>query len=436
MALATNPPGPRFPSSASIHSARPAGPAAHHQSPPATPALVSRPGSPAQLTGAVPGPAHAPAKVLPGSAGAAGLAVPRFPTGLPSPALSASSGPAPDDSWLPGPDLAGSADYGAVRAAVLHWTPIDPRTRIRALSPVLQGAQWPAVRRLSGEQPAVLMGPSSQRSGSPGLGDLGASGAGPMHRPRKNSFPRRSSAPQSPPATVPDSFGDRVDDDLYADRTFKLDVFSALKTDPKSLLTIPPRRYSFLDDQVAVVPAAAPPAAPSGGRARSSSFGSVASSKDSAHIVPTHTKPPRPVAEPVRTRDRSSSIRSERRPSVSSDDTPAATFSLPVPKTNKRPAEEERKPVIKRIKIEFPDPVPEVEWKGIPLNISAEHPLYHRLQAPELHACEVLRLWPDQYLHARDVILDRTERSGFLKKKDAKKLLRIDVNKTGKLYDW
>ena len=58
------------------------------------------------------------------------------------------------------------------------------------------------------------------------------------------------------------------------------------------------------------------------------------------------------------------------------------------------------------------------------------------IQAPEREVCSVLRIKIDQYLHAKHVILHKTRQLGYIAKKDAKRLIHMDVNKTGRIYDW
>jgi transcriptional adapter 2-alpha len=59
------------------------------------------------------------------------------------------------------------------------------------------------------------------------------------------------------------------------------------------------------------------------------------------------------------------------------------------------------------------------------------------LQHPELVVCSKLRLPAEKYIYFKSTILKRVRRIGAcISKKEAKKLFRMDVNKTGKLYDW
>ncbi len=59
------------------------------------------------------------------------------------------------------------------------------------------------------------------------------------------------------------------------------------------------------------------------------------------------------------------------------------------------------------------------------------------LNDDEFVACCLLRIRPALYFHARNTLLHNFHRSvGYFRKSAAQKMLRIDVNKTGKLYDF
>ncbi|KAI7870342.1 Homeodomain-like protein [Spinellus fusiger] len=78
-----------------------------------------------------------------------------------------------------------------------------------------------------------------------------------------------------------------------------------------------------------------------------------------------------------------------------------------------------------------------VTWKGSHLKIS-HLPFYERLHSGEVHIASTLRLTPEQFLRCkRTLILAAYQRakSGLqLRKSDAQKLCRIDVNKTSTLW--
>ncbi|CAJ0843651.1 7052_t:CDS:2 [Entrophospora sp. SA101] len=82
---------------------------------------------------------------------------------------------------------------------------------------------------------------------------------------------------------------------------------------------------------------------------------------------------------------------------------------------------------------------PSITWKGHPLQI--EHlPHYNVLHPTESHVVSVLRLTPIQYLTGKHTLISSarryTEKDLPFKKSDAQKLLRIDVNKASKLWDF
>ncbi|KAJ3182353.1 Transcriptional adapter ada2 [Geranomyces variabilis] len=80
---------------------------------------------------------------------------------------------------------------------------------------------------------------------------------------------------------------------------------------------------------------------------------------------------------------------------------------------------------------------PHVTWnKGDALHIPANSPGYDLLSREELRTCRTLRLVPESYLKIKAILLGAREQRGAFKKRDAQKWCRIDVNKTGKLYDW
>ncbi|KAJ3144654.1 Transcriptional adapter ada2 [Geranomyces variabilis] len=80
---------------------------------------------------------------------------------------------------------------------------------------------------------------------------------------------------------------------------------------------------------------------------------------------------------------------------------------------------------------------PHVTWnKGDALHIPANSPGYDLLSREEVRTCRTLRLVPESYLKIKAILLGAREQRGAFKKRDAQKWCRIDVNKTGKLYDW
>ncbi len=72
---------------------------------------------------------------------------------------------------------------------------------------------------------------------------------------------------------------------------------------------------------------------------------------------------------------------------------------------------------------------------GTPLDISAA-PGASLLDDSEFELCSLLRLQPLQYFQSRDTLLNNLKERGYYKKSAAQKMLHIDVNKTGRLYDF
>lgn len=71
-----------------------------------------------------------------------------------------------------------------------------------------------------------------------------------------------------------------------------------------------------------------------------------------------------------------------------------------------------------------------------PMDISS-CPGVRLLTEDEYIACSLLRIRPALYFHARNTLLHNYHHSvGYFRKSAAQKMLRIDVNKTGKLYDF
>ena len=72
---------------------------------------------------------------------------------------------------------------------------------------------------------------------------------------------------------------------------------------------------------------------------------------------------------------------------------------------------------------------------GTPLDISHSSSL--RLLSPkERELCSNIRLHPEQYMIIKDTLLRENMRLGHLKKRAARQLLKIDLNKTSKLFDF
>lgn len=72
---------------------------------------------------------------------------------------------------------------------------------------------------------------------------------------------------------------------------------------------------------------------------------------------------------------------------------------------------------------------------GAPIDISY-YPGCDLLTDEEFEVCCVLRLTPQQYFASRKTLVENHRNYGFYRKSAAQKMLKIDVNKTGKLYDF
>ncbi|RIA92432.1 hypothetical protein C1645_765079 [Glomus cerebriforme] len=80
-----------------------------------------------------------------------------------------------------------------------------------------------------------------------------------------------------------------------------------------------------------------------------------------------------------------------------------------------------------------------IKWKGQPLNIT--HLTHYSLLHPkEAHVTSILRLTPVQYLTSKYILISSARRyvkkNLPFRKSDAQKLLRIDVNKASKLWEF
>ena len=73
--------------------------------------------------------------------------------------------------------------------------------------------------------------------------------------------------------------------------------------------------------------------------------------------------------------------------------------------------------------------------KPNPLDISDAEGVAE-LNQEEYELCTTLRILPLVYFHAQKTLVENARIRGFYKKSAAQKMLRIDVNKTGKLYDY
>lgn len=63
-------------------------------------------------------------------------------------------------------------------------------------------------------------------------------------------------------------------------------------------------------------------------------------------------------------------------------------------------------------------------------------PGYEKLEPKEMDLCRNVRLVPLTYIELRDTLIAENKKLGHLKLQTARRLLKIDVNKTRKLYDF
>jgi transcriptional adapter 2-alpha len=70
-----------------------------------------------------------------------------------------------------------------------------------------------------------------------------------------------------------------------------------------------------------------------------------------------------------------------------------------------------------------------------PLNITYS-PGVDLLHDEEKEICTVHRILPDVYLRCKNAMITENKKSGSLRLMDARKLCRIDVNKTRKIYNY
>lgn len=63
-------------------------------------------------------------------------------------------------------------------------------------------------------------------------------------------------------------------------------------------------------------------------------------------------------------------------------------------------------------------------------------PAFDKLTHKEREVCRNVRLVPQTYLELKDILIAENNKIGHLKLLTARRLLKIDVNKTRKLYDF
>lgn len=81
-------------------------------------------------------------------------------------------------------------------------------------------------------------------------------------------------------------------------------------------------------------------------------------------------------------------------------------------------------------------PLPSVPRRIAPPMDIVGLPGYERLSKKERELCAGVRLVPEAYLEFKEILVGECKRNGFLRLQQARTLIKIDVNKTRKLYDF
>lgn len=61
---------------------------------------------------------------------------------------------------------------------------------------------------------------------------------------------------------------------------------------------------------------------------------------------------------------------------------------------------------------------------------------YDKLKKDEQELCSTIRIVPNAYLTYKQLLIGENQKMGYLRLADARKLIKIDVNKTRVLYDF
>eukprot|EP00158_Paraphelidium_tribonemae_P002745 Partr_v1_DN25633_c0_g1_i1_m4793 putative Transcriptional len=78
---------------------------------------------------------------------------------------------------------------------------------------------------------------------------------------------------------------------------------------------------------------------------------------------------------------------------------------------------------------------PKMQQQPTPLDLQGCEGV-DQLTSSEQALCSALRLFPRAYMAIKNVLIREAEKRGGLKRRDARTLVRIDVNKLGKIYDF
>jgi len=249
------------------------------------------------------------------------------------------------------------------------------------------------------------------------------------HRIRKNSFPKRSPSRSSPGITL------------------QVDVYTTFKENPRALLQGNELQTTYSS-----------PTSSNSSSILSLDDVTDDSFSDAKSIPPPHnsiSRLPLPRNQIIKTKTKAKTIMAERKRMGNSLARVMADFGLlDLTSTPISIAEEIRVPppppmqfdeLIKSIKQLNLDSTllqrinPKISWKGQPLPIS-HLPHYNSLHQKEAHVVSTLRLTPIQYLTGKYTLISTARRyvqkSLAFSKSDAQKLLRIDVNKASKLWEF
>lgn len=63
-------------------------------------------------------------------------------------------------------------------------------------------------------------------------------------------------------------------------------------------------------------------------------------------------------------------------------------------------------------------------------------PNYEKLSKDEQELCSTIRVIPDAYLTYKKLLIAENQKMGYLRLADARRLIKIDVNKTRVMYDF
>ncbi|KAJ3290588.1 hypothetical protein HDU79_003116 [Rhizoclosmatium sp. JEL0117] len=82
------------------------------------------------------------------------------------------------------------------------------------------------------------------------------------------------------------------------------------------------------------------------------------------------------------------------------------------------------------------DPGDVVTWKKTPISFPEDMEGYSKLAPDEIETCSILRVPPADYIQVKNILLSARKHFDTFTKRQAQKWYGIDVNKTGKIFDW